>query len=250
MKHDLTRRLLLINGTAALATVATGAAPALAQSWGDRLRGLFGGDGGSLTETQATQGLREALRVGAERVVTQVGAPDGYLKDAAIHIPLPGWLDQTRRVLTLAGASGMLDDLETRLNRGAELAASKATPIFVDAITAMTVTDAVGIIKGPDNAATAYFQETMTPRLKEEFRPVVETQLREAGAIQSFNQVTARYNQAPLVQDIGAGALTQLIDHGLDGALGGIFHYLGKEEAAIRDNPAARTTQVLKDVFG
>ncbi len=243
----LARRDLLI-GTAALAALS--AAPAQA-GWFDRIKNLFKSDDvGSLTEGKATDGLKEALRIGAERVVAQVGAAGGYLDDDNIHIPLPGWLDRAKTILDRAGASGLVTDLETRLNRAAEAAAPKAVPIFGNAIKAMTVQDAIGIIQGPENSATLYFEEKMTPDLTAAFRPVINTELEEAGAIQSFNTLTARFNQTPFVKNIGAGAVDQLVDHGLEGALGGLFFYLGKEEAKIRSNPAARTTEILKDVFG
>lgn len=244
MTTDVNRRTVMVLGAAALTSAPFAAS---AQSIGEQVGAMFGAD---LTQSKATSGLKEALRVGAKVVIDQVGAVDGYLKDPAIHIPLPGWLNSTRRVLKFARSEGLLDDLETRLNRGAELAAPKATPIFVDAIKAMTVQDAVAIIRGPENAATTYFEEKMTPQLREEFRPVVKDQLEEAGAIQSFNQVVDRYNDAPMVKDMSEDASDRFINYGLNGALKGIFYYLGKEEAKIRKNPAARTTDLLRDVFG
>ncbi|MGF1455347.1 MAG: DUF4197 domain-containing protein [Alphaproteobacteria bacterium] len=228
-----------------------GAAPALADgSWFDRLKSMFTSEQvTSLTENQATSGLKEALSVGAQRVIGQVSQAGGYLDDAAIHIPLPGWLGRTQSMLNSAGAGFLLEDVETRLNRAAEAAAPKAVPIFADAIKAMSVQDAIAIVQGPDDAATQYFKRTMTPQLMEAFRPVIKAEMEDAGAIQSFQAAADRFNQIPMVKDLGAGAVDQLIDHGLEGALSGLFHYLAQEEARIRTNPAARTTDILKRVF-
>ncbi len=244
------RRRLAFAGAALMAFTAMGTAPALAISWFDRLKNMFTSEqAAGLTENQATDGLKEALRVGAQRVIGQVGAPGGYLDDSAIHIPLPGWMDRTKRVLDTAGAGFLLDEVETRLNRAAEAAAPKAIPIFADAIKAMTVQDAISIVQGSEDSATQYFKRTMTPQLTAAFRPVIKAEMEQAGAIQSFNAAADRFNQVPLVKDLGDGAVDQLIDHGLEKALSGVFFYLAKEEAAIRANPAARTTDILRRVF-
>lgn len=216
------------------------------------LSGALGGGGGqsALSEVQIGKGLKEALRVASETVVSQLGQTGGYLEDQAIRIPLPGYLDTARSVLQTVGAADLLQDLEVRLNRAAETAAPHAKSIFFDAIGEMTVADARDILGGPNDAATQYFRRTMTPELKGTFRPIIEQELGETGAIATFDQVAARYNDVPFAGALGQNAKGRLIDHALDGALGGIFHYLAEEEAAIRNNPAKRTTDLLKQVFG
>jgi len=216
------------------------------------LGGMLSGGGGesALSEVQIGKGLKEALRVASTTVVDQVGQTGGYLEDQAIHIPLPGYLDTARSVLATVGAADLLQDLEVRLNRAAEAAAPHAESIFLDAIGEMTVADARDILAGPDDAATRYFQRTMTPALKSTFRPIIERELNQTGAIATFDQVVAQYDAVPFAGALGQDAKGRLIDHGLAGALDGIFHYLAKEEAAIRNNPAKRTTDLLQQVFG
>jgi Protein of unknown function (DUF4197) len=232
------------------------AAPAAAQ-FGDLLKkgqemlggqssGSSGGSASALSTGDIAGGLKEALRVGSDRVVTQVGKTDGYNGDPTIHLPLPGSLKSVQKALKAAGMSGMLDDLELRLNRAAEAAAPKARALFVDAISQMTIEDARTIYNGPKDAATKYFQSKMTKPLAAEMNPVVDQSLAEVGAIKSYDAVMGRYKQIPFVPDAKANLTGYVVEKGMDG----IFLYLGKEEAAIRDNPAKRSTELLRKVFG
>lgn len=208
--------------------------------------GSSGGSGSSLSAGDIAGGLKEALRVGSDRVVTQVGKTDGYNGDPSIHLPLPGSLKSVQSALKAAGMSGMLDDLELRLNRAAEAAAPKARAMFVDAISQMTIDDARKIYDGPKDAATRYFQSKMSKPLAAEMAPVVDQSLAEVGAIKSYDAVMGQYKQIPFVPDAKANLTGYVVEKGMDG----IFLYLGKEEAAIRENPAARSTELLKKVFG
>jgi len=147
------------------------AAPAAAQL-GDLLKkgqdvmgGSSSGGAGALSTGDIASGLKEALRVGSERVVSQVGKTDGYNKDPAIHLPLPGSLKSVQSALKTAGMGGMLDDLELKLNRAAEAAAPKARTLFVDAISQMSIDDARKIYDGPKDAATQYFKSKMSTPL-------------------------------------------------------------------------------------
>lgn len=207
---------------------------------------------GGLTEQKAEAGLREALRLGTQRAIARVGKADGYFKDPAIRIPLPGLLEQSRRALRAAGAAGLLDDLELRMNRAAESAAPKAVQIFTDAIGKMSVADAKAIVGGPKDGATQYFKRTTTEPLTQAFRPIVERTLSEAGAVQAYDAVLKRTSGALAgLSSLGAGtADVNLTDFVLDKALAGLFHYVATEEAAIRANPAARTSELLRQVFG
>ncbi len=221
--------------------------------WWQRTMDAFkGGEDGSggLAASRIRKGLKEALRVATDSVIARVGEPGGYLRNAAIRIPLPGYLDDTRSVLRRVGAGGMLDDLEVRLNRAAEEAASHARDLFVEAIAEIDVEDARQILDGPDDAATRYFQRTMTPDLRRTFRPVVERELGRAGAIESLDRISGRLEGVPFAPSLGEEARDRLVEHGVDGALDGIFHYLASEEAAIRNDPARRTTDLLREVFG
>ncbi|NWG45537.1 MAG: DUF4197 domain-containing protein [Alphaproteobacteria bacterium] len=242
---------------AALAMALGGAAllpvPAAAS---DLLDFLFGnltrspGDTGALPEGDVVAGLREALSLATNRTVDRVGQPGGYLSDRAIHIPLPGLLAQTQSVLKPLGRSALLDDLEVRLNRAAETAAPAAEAIFLDAIRGMTISDGLGILRGPDDAATRYFQRRMSPPLVTAFRPIVSGELEDAGAFGALERFVAGTEARALAPAVGDYARDDLTEHGLDFALKGLFHYLAKEEAAIRNDPVARTSDLLRRVFG
>lgn len=212
------------------------------------LGGSSGGStsSGALSTSEIVQGLKEALRVGSDRVVTQVGRRDGYNGDPAIHLPLPDTLKSVQTTLKSIGMSGMLDDLELRLNRAAEVAAPKAKKLFFNAIAEMTLDDAQRIYNGPKDAATRYFQAKMSKPLAREMTPVVNESLSEVGAIKSYDAVMGQYKQIPFVPDAKADLTEYVVEKGMDG----IFHYLAKEEAAIRENPVKRTTALLKKVFG
>jgi len=205
---------------------------------------------GALTSQDVTAGLRQALTFASGRTIDRVGQEDGYLLDAAIHIPLPGQLQSAQKTLASIGLYSLFDDLEERLNRAAEFAAPRARDIFVVAIGAMTIEDAMGILQGPDDSATRYFEGAMTPDLKTSFHPVFEEELNQSGALTTLGRITNHYNSIPFMGNLDRSVRSNLIDHGLTYALSGMFHYLAKEEAAIRNDPAKRTTQLLQRVFG
>jgi len=200
----------------------------------------------SLTDGDIAGGLKEALRVGTSRVVAQLGRTDGYNADPAIHIPLPDDLRKVHEVLDRIGLSGMTRDLELKLNRAAERAAPEARDVFWRAITEMTLEDVRGIWKGPDDAATEYFRGKMTPRLTERFSPIVLDSMNEVGAVRSYDRMMTRYEAVPFVPDAKADLTRYTVRKGLDG----LFYYVAREEAAIRHDPAKRTTDLLRRVFG
>ena len=199
-----------------------------------------------LTTDEIAAGLKDALRVGTESVVGQLGAEDGFNTDSNIHIPLPETMKNVQKTLSKFGMSGMLDDLELRLNRAAESAIPKAKKLFWDAIDAMTLDDVKGIYEGPDDAATQYFKGKMSQPLGEEMRPVIDQSLSEVGAIKAFDDVMGQYEKNPFVPDVKADLTDHVIQRGLDS----VFLYLAREEAEIRQNPVKRTTEILKRVFG
>ncbi|NWF39792.1 DUF4197 domain-containing protein [Mariprofundus sp. NF] len=199
----------------------------------------------ALTNSDMVAGLKDALRVGSEQVVGQLSKNDGFNSDPKIHIPLPESMQTVKSALSAVGMGYMMDDLELKLNRAAEVATPKAKRIFGDSIKAMTISDAKNILNGPNDAATQYFKGKMSKPLSAEMRPVVEKSLKEAGAVQAYDSVMGQYSSLPFVPDVKAN-LTQ---HVLDLGLQGIFLYMAEEEAAIRSNPAKRTTDILKKVF-
>lgn len=209
-----------------------------------------GGSVGGLSQADAVSGIKVALQNGVGAAVSQVGRTNGYFGDNLIRIPLPGFLADTQKSLSRIGLSGALDDLETQLNRGAERAAPQAKQLFVSAISAMSVSDAIGIVQGGPTSATDYFESRTTPQLTSLFRPVMTDALQQAGAIQTFDRVAAQLDTNPFTAGLGANAKNDLIDHGIDKGLAGIFYYIGQEEAAIRQDPVKRTSEILRRVFG
>ncbi len=199
-----------------------------------------------LTDADITSGLLEALRVGTERVVASVSAVDGYNLDDAIHIPLPENLHKVQEILATVGLSSLGDDLELKLNRAAEAAAPLARDVFWNSIDQMTMDDALGIFNGPNDAATRYFERTMTPQLVTLMRPIIDNTLADVGALQAYDQMMAPYQALPLVPDVKGDLQTYAVEQ----ALGGMFFKLAEEEAAIREDPAKRTTEILERVFG
>ncbi|MDP6709060.1 MAG: DUF4197 domain-containing protein [Alphaproteobacteria bacterium] len=214
----------------------------------DALKGLGGSSGGTggLGQSEIAAGLREALKVGTERVVGQVGAEDGFNADPQIHIPLPGALKNVQSVLRGFGMGSLADDLELRMNRAAEAAAPEAKQLFFQAISEMTLDDVQQIYNGPDDAATRYFQGKMSPPLAERMVPIVDRTLADVGAIRTYDEMIAQYKAVPFVPDVKADMTKYVVEKAMDG----LFHYVAVEEAAIRRNPAKRTTELLQRVFG
>jgi hypothetical protein len=206
--------------------------------------------GAALSPLEIGSGLKEALRVATDRVTGQLGRADGFNADPAVHIPLPDKLEAVKKGLSLAGQSSLVDDLELKLNRAAEAATPKAKEIFWSAVQKMTLDDARGILNGPSDAATQYFKRTMIPDLKTAMRPVVDQTVSQSGAVQSYQSMAGAAQSLPMIGNALQSGPAMLTDHVLEKALSGIFSYLGKEEAAIRSDPAKRSTDLLKKVFG
>lgn len=208
----------------------------------------LGGSGAksALSTGDISSGLKEALRVGCDKTIGQIGKADGFFKDPAIKIPLPGALEKVHSMLSGIGAGGMLDDLQLKMNRGAEQAVPQGKTIFVNSIQSMSIDDARGILSGPADAATQYFKRTTTDPLSKAFHPIVDKSLSSVGAVQQLNAVNAKASSLPFGESVKGFDLTDfVVGKGLDG----LFHYIAQEEAAIRANPAARTTGLLKKVF-
>lgn len=214
-----------------------------------KLWGEYGGassESGALSDGEIAAGLKEALSVGTDRVVSQLGAVNGFNTDPSIHIPLPDSLKTVQSTLNKVGMSGTMDDLELRLNRAAEAATPKAKKLFLASIRDMTLEDVRQIYEGPDDAATRYFQARMSRPLAQEMMPIVDDSLSEVGAIKAYDDAMKRYEAIPFVPDVKADLTGYVVDRGMQG----IFYYLAKEEAAIRRDPLKRTSELLEKVFG
>ncbi len=223
-------------------------------SWLDQGSKLLESFGGAEKVVESTTGLstediiaglKQALEKGSQAVVSQLGTADGFNLDEAIHIPLPDSLTTVKSLMDKAGLGSYTDEVELKLNRAAEAATPKAKALFMDAITQMSFEDAKAILDGPDDAATQYFREKMSPGLVDAFTPVVDDTLEEVGAVQAYDQMMGQYKTLPFVPDV-KGDLT---GHAVEKAMDGIFYYLAKEEKAIREDPAKRTTELLQKVF-
>jgi hypothetical protein len=211
---------------------------------------LLGASAAGLSEADAAAGIRAALNNGVGNAIRTIGVRDGFALNDLIHIPLPGFLADMQQTLSKIGLSGPLDTLETQLNRGAEAAVPVARDIFIDAIGAMSISDAIGIVRGGNTAATDYLSARTRAPLAGLFTPIMSNALQQAGAIATFDTLAARMKSIPLAPKLGADAKSDLIRHGVNYGLNGMFLYIGKEEAAIRANPAKRTSEILRRVFG
>jgi hypothetical protein len=190
-------------------------------NWIDKGKDLlktYGGSSGQsgLSVEEIGAGLKEALRVGSENVVSQLGRVDGFNTDAAVHIPLPKQLDTVKSVLDKVGMSGLLKDLELKLNRAAEVATPKAKKLFSQAITEMSFDDVKGIYEGPEDAATQYFRKKMSPSLDKEMEPVVNKSLSEVGAVQAYDSVMKEYRSVPFVPDVKADLTNYVVEKMID----------------------------------
>lgn len=199
-----------------------------------------------LTTAEVGEGLKEALIKGISNGSDIVSQLDGYFKNPEIKIPFPPDVKRVEDRLRQLGLGGEVDKFVMTLNRGAEEAAKEAKPIFISAIKQMTIQDAWGILKGNENAATQYLQRTTTAQLKEKFAPVVQNALNKVNATKYYTDIVTRYNSIPMVQKVNP----DLNDYATDMAIQGLFTMIAKEEKNIRQDPVARTTDLLKRVFG
>ncbi len=198
-----------------------------------------------LDEETVARGLREALSIGTERAVERTSRIDGFLANELIRIHLPEELEDMANALRRIGFRRQVDELEVAMNRAAEKAAGEARVIFVDAITGMSIADAFGILRGNDTAATDYLRERTTDRLRQRFQPIVRDKMGDVGLYRSYNQLAEAYNALPFTRK----PAVLLDDYLTEEALEGLFTTLGEEERRIREDPIARTTELLRKVF-
>ena len=210
----------------------------------------LGGLGGTLTAGEVALGLKAALNNGVGNALSNVGVLNGFLGNDIVRIPLPKVLQDVQSVLAPLGADKLLVELQTQLNRGAEKAAPVAQDIFLDAVRGLTITDAFDILRGTETAATEYLQARTTTRLGQLFSPIMENALNQTGALRLVDDVSSQLRSVPFGPNLGADARNDLIAHGVDYGLRGVFHFIGEEEKAIRANPAKRTSEILRRVFG
>lgn len=201
---------------------------------------------GAPSSFEIEAGLRQALEIGATNVSSQLGAADGFFGNDRIRIPLPGRLGQIQNNLQPLGLSGPLDDLQLRMNRAAEASMPEARRLIVSAVQSITLEDAVGILRGGDTAATDFLRGRTEGGLRNAFSPIIDQALQSSGAFQTLNNVAAGNGLGGLANDLRG----DMRDHAVNLGLDGMFLYVAEEERKIRENPVARTTDLLRKVFG
>lgn len=195
---------------------------------------------------QTAAGLKAALNQGAGKAIALLGKEDGFFGNADVRIPLPGKLQKARKTLKKLGLKKQTDALELAMNRAAEAAVPQARQLFVDAIGKMSVTDAISILKGPDDAATQYFRSTMTAPLTEAFLPIVGKATADIDLAKRYDAVAAKASSLGLVDPEDASLDAYVTRKALDG----LFLMMAREEVAIRKDPLGQADALLRAVFG
>ena len=201
---------------------------------------------GGLTSSEAASGLKEALLQGIGKGADQASQPDGFNLNKLIRIPFPPDAQRVATTLRSIGLGSQVDKFELSLNRGAEDAAKSAKPIFINAIKSLTFSDVWNILTGQKDAATQYLKRTTTTQLTTAFLPIMQQSLDKVSATKYYTSLTTTYNKLPLVTPVQ----TDLNHYATGRAVDGLFTLIAQEEAAIRENPVARTTALLQRVFG
>jgi len=202
--------------------------------------------GGALTTSEIGSGLKEALTVGLSSSVGRTSMTNGFLKNPLIKIPFPKEALIVKNTLDKVGLGSLNNKVVTSLNRAAEDASTAAKPIFMAAITKLTFSDIMKIFNGPNNAATEYLKRATTSELITAFKPSIAKSLQKVHATQYWGEVMGKYNSIPFMKKINPDLKSYVTNQ----AISGLFKEIAKEEGKIRTNPAARTTALLKRVFG
>ena len=215
--------------------------------------------GANLPTSDIAAGLKEALAKGTTNAIDSLGRNNGFWDNPKVRIPLPGKLEQVAGLARKAGMGAKVDAFELSLNRAAEKAVPQVADIFGDAIRKMTLSDARGILGGGDHAATDYFRRVAGPALAARIKPIVDKATSSVGVTEKYKSLTASTGGGGLGSVLGAlgghsgkggNSPLDLDDYVTDKTIDGLFTTIGEQEKSIRDNPAARTTDLLKKVFG
>jgi hypothetical protein len=230
-----------------LVVIGAGAVSDAAGGWSDALKNTLNSvtGGKQLDNAEIVDGLKQALEIGTAQAVQLAGRENGYFGNPEIKIPLPESIAKTETVVRAAGMGDQLDAFVLSMNRAAERAAPEAKSIFWDAIKQMQFEDAKRILNGRDNEATLYFQDKTTDALTTVFKPQVHQAMEEVGVTQQYHTLQSGAEAIPFLSDW----LVDLDDYVTAQALDGLFRLVADEEAKIRQDPAARVTDLLKKVF-
>ena len=198
-----------------------------------------------LSEDHVKKGLVEALIKGSEKSVQSASKKDGFNLNKSIKIPFPEDAKKMKSTLVKMGFSDQVIKFEKSINNAAELASKEALPIFVNAVKSMTINDAFSILNGNDNSATVYLKDQTSSSLYTKFKPIISNAISKVDVTKYWSDLTSAYNKVPFVKPIN----TDLDDYITKGAMYGLFFLIEQEEKNIRNNPTARTTEILKKVF-
>ena len=205
------------------------------------------GYGGTYTESDAAEGIRQALDQGTGVAISALNRQDGFFGNQAYKLFLPPDASKIEYTLRDLGLGSVVDRAILQINRAAESAVGEAKPIFVDAIRQMTITDAINIVKGPRDGATQYFKDKTTDKLIAAFSPIIKQSLDRTNATRYYGDAINAYNKLPTTFNKLNPDLPSYVTQK---AVAALFDQIAQEEANIRANPKARTTEILKKVFG
>jgi len=235
---------------AAILVVALSTAGSVHAGWKDlvnEIKSKVNSDGKSgLSSGEVAEGLKEALRVGTRKSINLLGKKDGFYRDQNVKIPMPEKLKQVDKLLRKTGQHKLADQFIETMNRAAEKSVTATIDIFVGAIKKMTLKDAVDIYKGREDEATRYFRKTSGPDIQKTIHPIVSDATQKTGVTSNYKKIAVRIRKLhPSLAD----SMPNIDDYVTEKTMDGIFYKIAKEEALIRKDPAARTTDILKKVF-
>ena len=198
-----------------------------------------------LSDSDASSGVRAALTQGSAAAISKLSLKDGFLNNAKVHIPLPGPLKTAQKAAKLLGMDKQFSELEVSMNRAAEAAVPKAKPLLTNAIKEMSVTDAMGILKGGDDSVTKYFKSKSEAKLVTEFLPFAASATAQLGLAQQYEKVASQGAKFGLVKDDQKSLDGYIAQKAVDG----LFAMIAEEERALRKNPLGAGTDLLRKVF-
>ncbi len=216
------------------------------------LEGIMSGTGTTkpaLTNEEVIKGLKEALNIGAKNAVSFTSKTDGFNKNNLIRIPFPAEAQKVKDAAIKLGLNSQVETFESTLNKAAEKAAAEAVPVFINAITSMSIQDGFNILRGDSIAATTFLKNATTAELTAKFSPIVQKAIDEVKLTSYWEPLTRAYNQSTILTG-NQPVNTDLNAYVTEKALSGLFYYVADEEKKIRKDPAARVTDILKRVFG
>lgn len=210
----------------------------------NRVLDTIGGNQGLSNET-VVAGLKQALEVGTKNSVNSTNKPGGFSNNPLIKIAVPEELDNAASALRKVGLGSYVNNFEGQMNRAAEKASGQAKDVFIGAISSMSIADAWGILRGGDNAATDYFRDRTQTNLERRFQPIITSSMEKVGFYNDYKQLLGAYEKLPFSDKPNMN----IEDYVMQETLDGLFTLVAQEEKKIRDNPVARTTELLQKVF-